>query len=266
MLRAPKLIMSILKADDMRRYEIHWRQRYVLYVHHDVRVSKYPAIYSHLKSFRKGLEARANNQEWYELQQPQAAYVNFFKTTKIVFPDIGKETRFTMDTRGHYVEATGFLIPLEDWYLLALLNSSCVWWYLSQIVAEIRGGYMRFKSQYLKTLPVPDVPSDERETIAKLAKRTQALHTDRCKRVEEFTRIVGIEPAESSSRNPLEQPWKLTADDFTRRARNQPLKEFTDARDETYALTEQITKIEREIDERVASLYGVPLEASEKKN
>ena len=32
-----------------------------------------------------------------------------------------------------------------------------------------------------------------------------------------------------------------------------------DARDETAALTDDILKVEREIDERVAALYGVPL-------
>src|SRR6266566_6042937 len=35
------------------------------------------------------------------------------------------------------------------------------------------------------------------------------------------------------------------------------MKTFTDVRDETHGLTEEITKIEREIDERVAALYGV---------
>jgi len=74
-----------------------------------------------------------------------------------------------------------------------------------------------------------------------------------------------VEPATSRSRNPLEQPWALTAEEFTRRARNESSKKFTDARDETYALTEQITKIEGEIDERVAALYGVPLDPNDKK-
>jgi len=40
------------------------------------------------------------------------------------------------------------------------------------------------------------------------------------------------------------------------------LKKFAEARDETYAPTEQITKIEREIDERVADLYGVSLDSN----
>lgn len=164
-----------------------------------------------------------------------------------------------MDLNGHYGNDTTFIIPEEDWYLLAVLNSELAWWYLANIVAEIRGGYMRFKAQYLETLPVPDAPSGERETIAKLAEQTQSLHTKRRKRVEQFLRDIGTSPAASSSRNPLEQPWNLTPEEFARRARNIPLRLFTDARDETAALTESITAIEREIDERVAALYDVPL-------
>lgn len=123
----------------------------------------------------------------------------------------------------------------------------------------MRGGYSELRNEFVSNIPIPDAPIAERKAVAKLAQQTQELHTKRRKRVERFLSVIGIEPAESSSRNPLEQPWTLTADDFTRRARNQSMKKFTDARDETNALTEKITKIEREIDERVAVLYDVSL-------
>jgi hypothetical protein len=67
-------------------------------------------------------------------------------------------------------------------------------------------------------------------------------------------------PPQSSSRNPLEQPWLLTPDEFAKRARKHgppDLRLFAAVRDETAALTEQAGKVEREIDERVAGLYGL---------
>jgi hypothetical protein len=39
--------------------------------------------------------------------------------------------------------------------------------------------------------------------------------------------------------------------------RGDPLKLFTAARDETAALTEEIGKVEKEIDARVTALYGL---------
>jgi hypothetical protein len=43
----------------------------------------------------------------------------------------------------------------------------------------------------------------------------QRMHGARRKRVEKFLRDLGTSPAASSSRNPLEQPWRLTPDEFT---------------------------------------------------
>ena len=51
-------------------------------------------------------------------------------------------------------------------------------------------------------------------------------------------------------------------DEFTKRAHKHgtpDLRLFTTVRDETAALTEEIAKVEREIDERVAGLHGVDI-------
>jgi hypothetical protein len=55
----------------------------------------------------------------------------------------------------------------------------------------------------------------------------------------------------------LEQPWSLPPEEFTRRAPRPDAKKFTPTRDETAALTERIQAVEREIDDRVAALYGL---------
>ena len=38
-------------------------------------------------------------------------------------------------------------------------------------------------------------------------------------RVEKFLREIGIEPAESTSRNPLEKPWSLSEEEFSRKSK-----------------------------------------------
>jgi hypothetical protein len=63
----------------------------------------------------------------------------------------------------------------------------------------------------------------------------------------------------SFSRNPLEQPWTLTAADFAKRARHADPRLWHTARDETAALTESSNAVEREIDQRVAALHRVSL-------
>ena len=57
--------------------------------------------------------------------------------------------------------------------------------------------------------------------------------------------------------NPIEQPWLLSAEEFAKRARGKPERLYADAKDETAGFTDDILKIEREIDEHVAGLYGL---------
>lgn len=64
-------------------------------------------------------------------------------------------------------------------------------------------------------------------------------------------------PAESTSRNPLEKPWSLSEEEFTRRTRGQSVKVFNAAHEETMSVMEDLVKVEKEIDDRVKNLYGL---------
>ena len=74
---------------------------------------------------------------------------------------------------------------------------------------------------------------------------------------KKFLREIGLEPAESTSRNPLESPWALGEEEFVRRVGRDGLKAFKSAREETLSVTEEAVRVESEIDERVKSLYRV---------
>ncbi|MGA7726264.1 MAG: DUF6577 family protein [Opitutaceae bacterium] len=269
------LIKPLLFGSNIRRYCIAPSDEFIIYTTHSVDIKKYPAIARHLTGFRKlptkagqkprGLDYRATDQEWFELQQPQAAYVQRFLGAKVVYPDITKEARFVFDDSGYFLETTCFAVANADHYMLAVLNSAPAWWYLTNCVAQIRGGFLRFKAQYLESMPIPDAPPAERELVGDLAKRTQTLHGKRRARCEQFLRDLGLKPADSTARNPLEQPWSLTPNDYAVRARKATgrapdLRLYEAARDETVAFTEQIAKIEAVIDGRVAALYGLDAE------
>lgn len=53
--------------------------------------------------------------------------------------------------------------------------------------------------------------------------------------------------------------WSDLVDESDRRAKKASPRIFAAVRDETAALTEEIARAKREIDERVAALYGVQL-------
>jgi type I restriction-modification system DNA methylase subunit len=256
-----EVIKPLLRGDDVRHYEIHYRDLYILYMTHGIDIRRYQAVKQYLKPYKADLERRATQQEWYELQQPQAAYISFFKGAKIIYPEIGKDVRFVFDDSGYYCNNKVFILPTKDWYLLGVLNSTIAFEYLKRTCSvlgdEMKGGRLEFRAIYMETLPIPDAPSSERNKVGGLARQTQELHTSRRQLVEKFLRKCGTSPAASSSRNPLEQPWAINAQEFARRAPRVDPEVFRRAHEETAELTERTLKLEREIDERVAALYGL---------
>ncbi|RME55869.1 hypothetical protein D6779_11720, partial [Candidatus Parcubacteria bacterium] len=105
--------------------------------------------------------------------------------------------------------------------------------------------------------PIPEASESERDALGALAQRAQELHMRRRALVEDFLRAIGQPPASSNSRNPLETPWRLSEEEFTRRRSAKFISHFRAARDETATLTEEIEALEAEIDARVAGLYGI---------
>lgn len=266
--KSAEVIKRLVVGDDVRRYEIHYRDSYILYLPHGCDIDRYPAIREHLRPFRKQLEGRATQQPWHELQQPQQAYVRHFEAAKIFYPEIGKELRFVLDESRAYPNAKAFFLPAADFFLLGVLNSATVFDFLKNVCSilgdENQGGRLEFRAQYMEQLPIPDASSADRERVGALAREAQRLHGERRARVERFLRDCDLSPAKSSSRNPLEMPWQLDAAEFTKRVRKpnitstQPgLALYKAARDETAAQTEAIAKVEAELDARVASLYGL---------
>jgi type I restriction-modification system DNA methylase subunit len=160
LLRSPKaneIIKPFLNGRDVRRYQIESKNKYLIYTFHGVNIKDYPAVEEHLKPFKERLEKRATQQNWYELQQPQLRFAQYMDGPKIIFPDIATAPRFAFDAKGFYGANTTYFIPLEDLYLLGLLNSRLGYFYFSQTCAGLEGKeetYLRFFGQYLEGFPV----------------------------------------------------------------------------------------------------------------
>ncbi len=254
-----EVLMPLLRGEDMRRYEALYHETSLIVTKIGTEMEKYPTILEHLRQYKKQAEQRSDQGNfWWELRA--CAYYTEFSTPKIIYGEIAPQARFSMDFNGYYLLNTSYFIPVDDWYLLAVLNSYPIDWYFRKIGAMIQQGYLRFIRQYVGTLPIPDAPEKERKIIGQLAQKTQNLHSQRRAKVENFLRAIGTSPAKSNSRNPLEKPWLLNESDFTRRAKKfgtPDVQIYKSARDETADLTGKIETIEAEIDARVKALYGV---------
>jgi hypothetical protein len=268
--RSAEVIKPLLRGDHIRRYEIHFRELYLIFTRQGIDLRRYPAVRKHLERFRADLTPKESRSDgpgrkpgryaWYEIQDA-VEYHEVFERPKILYPVIGRESRFVRDDSGHYANDKAFLLPGGDWYLLGVLNSAAAFDYLkgtcSVLGDENHGGRLEFRKAYLQTLPVPEAAAAQRVGLARLARRAQELHTARRRRVERLLLDLGTAPADLARHGPLERPWLLTPVQFGRRVRGGDLRSFTAAREETEALTATIARVEQEIDSRVSHLYGL---------
>lgn len=107
--------------------------------------------------------------QWWELRP--CDYYEQFTEIKIVCPELSNGSRFTIDANAYFLDSTAYMIGSDETYLLGVLNSSSAMRSLSDISPAMRGGYFRFKRQYLGRIPVPLAQADERRAIEELVQK-----------------------------------------------------------------------------------------------
>jgi hypothetical protein len=167
--RSAKIIKPLLCGRDIKRYAPFDSQKYLIFAKQGIVINDYPAVKEYLEQFHQRLRPKpkdwvskddktwkgrtSGTYKWYELQTT-VAYFKEFETPKIIFPDIALRMQATLDWEGMYLTNTVYMIPQDDKYLLAILNSSLSHFIFSKMNAKIRGNYLRFFSQYTERLPI----------------------------------------------------------------------------------------------------------------
>jgi len=150
---------------------------------------EYPLAYAYLKSHKSALAAREKGKfrgsNWFAFGYPKS--MTLFQHPKIIVPDYNNVPSFTFDAGGHFYK-TGYGIILSDaiqespFYILGLLNTSLLFQYLLQVGTTLRGGYVRFWTQFIKQLPIRTIdfnnPDDKakHDKMVKLVDRMLDLH------------------------------------------------------------------------------------------
>ena len=193
--RSDEIIKPFLVGKDIKRYQpLDNKRRYLIFTRHGIDMSKYPAIFEYLKQFKKDLLPKPKDfigdswpgrkpgaYEWYEIQDTIDYYQEFEKP-KIVFPDIAVKPSYTLDSSGFYAANTCYMIIAHDLYLLGLLNSSFYLYYYQKRLSLIRGGYLRFFSQFVEQIPIRTINFSDlaektrHDKMVAMVERMLALH------------------------------------------------------------------------------------------
>ncbi|GIL01271.1 MAG: hypothetical protein BroJett030_11700 [Alphaproteobacteria bacterium] len=150
------LLKPFLKGENIKRWRVEPEGLWLINTPKGrVDIDEYPAIRDWLLPFREKLEKRATQQEWWELQQAQLAYQPRFERRKISYPHFQNERMFAMEDSGAFSNDKSYFIPDADYSILALLNSSLTWSFLTGISPAVRHGWHEMRVQYVEKLPIP---------------------------------------------------------------------------------------------------------------
>lgn len=148
-----EILKPFLAGRDIKRYQQPISDKYLIFAKRGIEIEKYPAILAHLQKFKPQLEKKAGGVKWYELQASPSDYEKF-EMIKIMYPDISKELNFIIDYHSHYSVNTVYNIASSSNELLGFLNSKVFHFYFKQVSNSIRGGYLRFFTDYVQNCPV----------------------------------------------------------------------------------------------------------------
>ncbi len=185
------LLKPFLKGENIKRWRVESDGLWLINTPRGkVDIEAYPAIRDWLLPFKKQLEARATEQNWWELQQAQLAYQPRFATLKISYPHFQNEQMFSFEETGAFSNDKSYFIPEADHSLLALMNSKLVWSHLTSVSPAVRNNWHEMRVQYVETTPIPEAIIANK-ALASISSQATEFAIERRKRESDFhTRLL----------------------------------------------------------------------------
>lgn len=196
--RSTEVIKPLIQGTHLRPWYIKNSTGYLIFTRRGIHIEDYPAIHDYLKQYQSQLEPKpteweeektwigrkAGTYKWYELQDT-VDYWEDFERPKIVWPDISKLPRFSIDFESRFLGNTGYIIPGEDYFLLGVLSSWATWFFISKTAQplRLRGDRWQYRliAQFVEPIPIPNATEAEKKAFADLARTCSTLALDRYK-------------------------------------------------------------------------------------
>ncbi|KKG69941.1 hypothetical protein DU63_13065 [Methanosarcina mazei] len=138
---------------------------------------KYPLVWQYLKDNRTLLENREKGKlkgkDWYNYTRNQA--IEVISKQKIFTPDLVSEVSFSYDSDGDFFftggAAGGYgIVTSDDYskeYILGILNSNLVNWFLLHTSTKMQGGWFSCESRFIKHIPIHKIDFSNSEDVVR---------------------------------------------------------------------------------------------------
>ncbi|UKM63881.1 BREX-1 system adenine-specific DNA-methyltransferase PglX [Flavobacteriaceae bacterium GSB9] len=286
-----ELVRPFIKGNEISKYKSLQNKHYVLFPYEKDGTSlvqesyikeNLPKTYSYLKHFEKDIRGREKGKMdvvdgWYSYIYQKNH--EKFPLPKIMTQEISLGCNMTYDENGEFYHPTTIYsfvkndkFKVDDKYYLGILNSKVMWFFLKNTGTELRGGYFRFKTNYLKPFPLPEISGNSQEIIDKVNLQLENNKSFQKYNAKFIKYLISQFQLEKLSKK-LENCYELDFADFIKelnkaikKAGGVPLTKkdefewldlFEENKQKAQDLQNQINQTDAEINAMVYELYGL---------
>ena len=269
--KSAELIKPIYEGKDLQKWSNQPLQKYLICTHNGyesfpaVDVEQYPAIKTHLQGFEPKLSGRYDKGNTpYNLRN--CAYQGLFYQPKIIWGNLQNSNKFSFDESGTVISAPACMLPTSNKALLAVLNSTIVWKFLTSICVVRNGGYIEVKPQYFEQIPIPEIPEGHplNELTDSILGTNNTLLQKRQRFLRRLQENLGVQKVTAALERFDEQDFKAFVAELKKQKISLSLAQqdewedyFSQYKANCNALSTQIAATDKEIDRMVYDLYGL---------
>jgi len=175
------VLKPFLRGRDVKRWRCEFQDLWLIFTRRGCDIKKYPAIYEHLKQFKKQLMPgvpggrKPGNYEWYEIQDA-VDYWQEFEQPKVIFGRFMNKPTYAFDDTGLYHNDALYFASRITPFAVAVLNSPVNWWFLTQTSTDLQNGYLQALRQYQEVIPIPSATPNQQRWCERLTAALIWLH------------------------------------------------------------------------------------------
>ncbi|PVX52196.1 Eco57I restriction-modification methylase [Balneicella halophila] len=280
-----EIVKPFIKGNEISKFRDLNNTHYVFFpyteegisVKEDYILNNLPKTYEYLKHFESEIRGRERGkmdieEDWYLYIYPKN--LNKFHHPKIMTQEISSGCNMTYDENGEFYHPTTIYsfvkndsFDVDEKFYLGIMNSKVLWFFLKNTGTELRGGYFRFKTNYLKPFPLPEIP-DNPNAIIDNVNQMLSLNKYLQQITDKFLRTLHRKFEIEKLSKKLEEWHSLSYKEFTKELSRKKVKlslsEETEWEDYFLAektkaakLKAEIDKTDKEIDQMVYELYDL---------
>ncbi len=190
--RSAGIIKPYLRGQDIKRWSPEWRGLWIIVLKssgdhawpwsnagedvEEIFRQTYPSLHAHMKPLEARLRKRSDKgRHWWELRS--CAYYDAFERPKIMYQVIQFHPQYGVSENELFSNDKTFFVPSYDAWLLAVLNSSLMWWHNWRYLGHMKDEALNPANWLMEKLPIAPPTDEVREEAENAVARLISLTT-----------------------------------------------------------------------------------------